>query len=275
MGYATLAFIFSLLHPTTAVNGQDTLHLKKYVGDLRIIDVSINGSGYTFLFDTGGGETLISPGIAKENKKCIYGSMNAFRMHGEMITFQKADSIELITNSTRLYHPSVGVWDVMSVLPPGLPRLDGVLSLKSFVGRRITLDLVNNRIIVETEKSYQKKVINMTRHTSRFANGLDGNEVMIFLEEQNAGRSFWFLIDTGNLGDVLLSPGTATAWGLKADSVNGSLGKVSFKLGSSRLTADSIQDRIIYDGALNYFTISNFTVLIDLLREEVWIGTHI
>jgi len=263
--------IFIVLHVPTFAVAQDTIQLKKYAGNLKTIDVSINGMVYKFLFDTGGGETLISPEIATRNNKSVYGSLTAFRMHGEMISFQRADSLNLRINSMDLYHPSVGVWDVMSVLPTDWPRIDGVLSLKSFIGKKITLDLHNNRIIMETKKSYRKRISHMTRQTSRFANGLNGNEMMIFLETKNAGRSFWLLVDTGNLGNVLLSPSTVEAWGLHNAPESGSVGTLFYKLGKDSLGIESSQEKIIYDGALNYHALSNFTILIDLAEEEVWV----
>jgi hypothetical protein len=61
------------------------------------------------------------------------------------------------------------------------------------------------------------------------------------------------------------------AWGLHVEPESGSVGKLSFELGKDSLDAETSQDKIIYDGAFNYSLLSNFTILIDLVGEEVWI----
>lgn len=112
--------------------GQDTLRLRPYFKELRVTDVTINGTAYTFLFDTGGGETFLSKNIADSLQKDVYGKVTGIRMNGEQLSYQKADSIVLQVGKTTLLHPTIGVWNVMEVLPKELPVVDGILSLKSF-----------------------------------------------------------------------------------------------------------------------------------------------
>jgi hypothetical protein len=123
------------------------------------------------LFDTGGGESFISPEIAKSLGKTIYGSTTGFRMSGEMIKYPKTDSISFNIYSSTIFHSTIGILDIMSFLPKGFSKLDGVLSLKSFHDKILTLDLANNRIILETTSSYRKLIKNKIALQSRFANG--------------------------------------------------------------------------------------------------------
>lgn len=53
--------VLSILNATA----QDTIRLKSYLGNLKQIEVLIDGNPYHFLFDTCGGETFLSPDIAK------------------------------------------------------------------------------------------------------------------------------------------------------------------------------------------------------------------
>ena len=149
-------FILSLTGPQTLC--QDTIQLKNYFGDLKKIDVVISGISYSFLFDTGGGETMISPSLANSLKKNIHGRVTGFRMSGEIIVYPVCDSITLTIGHTKIFHSITGVWDLMSILPKDFPNLDGVISLKSFEDMIITLDLAKSRIIIHNPGLLTKKL---------------------------------------------------------------------------------------------------------------------
>lgn len=253
---------------------QDTVVLKKYVGNLKKVDLTIDNKPFSFLFDTGGGETLISPEVAGLLGRPVYGKATGFRMTGEVINYQKCDSVFLKINSTLLFHASVGVWDIMKVLPKELPKLDGVLSLKSFSEKIVTLDLGNNRIIFETPVSFRRKVKNMTLLRSRFANGQDGNDLTILLGVSKSSRLYWLLFDSGNLDDLLLSHVTASAWGLESDTVTqrNKIGKVTIPLGQKNFFSEASSKSLIYDGSLNYSMISQAVFLINFAERKIWVN---
>jgi len=253
---------------------QDTIFLEKYLGDLKKTSITIGNRSYSFLFDTGGGETFISPAIAKALGKTVYGNTVGFRMSGEMVRYQKCDSIYLKCTSTNttLFHPSIGVWDVMSLLPKDLPALDGVLSLKSFQDKIITLDLANNRIVLETPLSYHKQIKNKTLLQSRFANGPDGNELTVFLGITRNDRLYWLLFDSGNIGAVLLSYNSVSEWGLKKDTIDTVKIRDSLKimLDKKQITTVAETATLIYDGALNYSVLSGSIFIINFPEKKVW-----
>jgi hypothetical protein len=251
---------------------QDTLNLEKYAGNLKKVKVTIGSDQYYFLFDTGGGETFISSEIAKSLGKIVYGSTTGFRMSGETIRFRKCDSVSFNIGPTKIFHSSIGVWDIMSVLPEDFPKLDGVLSFKSFHDKILTLDLGNNRIISETPHSYQKAIKNKTLLKSRFANGVDGNELTVFLGLPNSGHLYWFLFDSGNLDDLSLSHNTAYEWGLENDSVTQrkQFGSLAINLGLKKIISEASSNAIIYDGSLNFAVLSKLTFIIDFPKKQVW-----
>ncbi len=254
-------------------NAQDTLLLKRYVSNLKMLEVTIKDSTYNFLFDTGGAETFISPDIASRVGKAVYGNVTGFRMSGETIKYQKCDSIWLKIGNEMILHSTVGVWDIMSILPKELPRLDGVLSLKSFQNKLVTLDLANNRLIVESPASYERQIATKKLLPSRFANGLDGNDLNIFVGIPRRDRFYWFLFDCGNLNDLLLSHTTAVEWGLQSDTVSqrNTLGVVPIVIGRATTEAEASSDAIIYDGALNYAVMSRYVFTINFPKKEVWV----
>ena len=253
-------------------HAQETIKLKNYQENLQTVDVFIEGEKYNFLFDSGGAETIISPEIANKLGKKIYGHSVGFRMSGEMLTSQKCDGILIKIGAVNHFHPTVGVLDIMSIFPKEFKKVDGIISLKSFNNGILTIDLSNNKLIVETSASSRVRLKGKSLVPSRFANGLEGNELNVFVGIPKNGFFYWFLFDTGNSGPLLLSPSTAKAWGVKLDPDNPeSLAQSSdFMIGRKILNVNSFIRPIIYDGVLNYSTISKNVFVIDFIKSKVW-----
>lgn len=252
---------------------QDTIRLSPYVGKLKTMKVFIGEKQYSFLFDTGGGETFISPEIAATLNKIPYSKLYGTRMNGEAIFYQKCDSIYLNLGATTIFHSTLGVWDIMIVLPKELPKIDGIISLKTFRNKIISLDLDHNKIVIETPKTYSRKVKNMAALQSRFASGPSGNELTLFLGTKHNKRVYWFLFDSGNLKGFIFSPQTAYEWGLQADTV--SIEKkyeTEIALGSKRYNVSIVTEKIIYEGAIDYDFIAQRIYFIDLIKNQVYVN---
>ncbi|KIA99274.1 hypothetical protein OA93_06500 [Flavobacterium sp. KMS] len=272
----TTKIVFSLLFLGNAIVSlaQDTIPLKTYIENMKTVDVFIKGKKYNFLFDTGGAETLISPEIANMLNKKIYGSSTGFRMDGEIIKAQKSDSISLIIGTTTLFHPTVGVWDIMSILPKEFPKIDGIISLKSFSNTILTIDLSKNILIIENDVSAKKRIKGKSLLPTRFANGLEGSELNIFVRIPKNNFYYWFLFDSGNSGPLLLSNESAVVWGLKPENnaIEITTPKSEFLIGKNKLIVKPFTRNIIYDGVLNFESLSKYIFTIDFKKKEVWIN---
>ena len=124
---------------------------------------------------------MVSPKIVKELNKSVYGNNVGFRMSGEEVAMKLCDSVEIKIGGINFHHPYVAVFDIMSLLPEEFERIDGIISMKTFQNNEITLNLSDNKIIVETEDSFKEKIKNMNLIRSRFANGPSGSELDIFI----------------------------------------------------------------------------------------------
>lgn len=250
---------------------QDSLKLTKYAGNLKQIKVMIGGEQYNFLFDTGGGETFISPDIAKKLGRVVYGQRTGFRMHGEPISWQLCDSVDMRIGNTAFFIPELAVWDLMSILPADFPRLDGIISLKTLDSKKFTLNLAEGQIILETAKSFKRKIKNSMPLKVRFASGISGSELNLFIGLLRNHRHYWFLFDSGNLDKVLFSPITAFEWGLKKDTSSAriELGPVSLPMVKNEMAGASAA-AILHDGALNFEALKNYIFMIDLRNKKVW-----
>lgn len=265
-----LALLLALVvGPATA---QDTIRLSKYAGNLKQAAVKIGSKYFHFLFDTGGGETFISPEVAAALGRKPYGGLPVYRMSGEKLEVLKCDSVTLQVGRQQLAIPTVAVWDLMSILPKELPRLDGVISLKTFKDRVIVLDLSRNQLIVQPSTYVEKQQKKLSLIPARFANGLAGNELSLFVQVMKNKRPYWFLFDSGNLNDVLLSAWTAREWNVINDTAeNGRLKKgIDLSLGKFPLTTAAAVQPILYDGALNFATLQQHVFVIDLVRYRLY-----
>lgn len=269
IGYFCLIWLNTLI----SALAQDTISLEPYLGNLKKIEVRIGGQASAMLFDTGGGETLLSPSLAERMGKTVYGRVTGYRMNGDKVTYQKCDSVELSISGKPFFHETLGVWDIMTLLPVDWPHLDGVISLKTFSDRILTIDLVECRLIVETRASLKKLRNKTLLADTRFANSLDGNELTIFLGIPNKERIYYFLIDSGNIGNMLISYNTAHEWGLQGATVQEmkTLIPVNFPVGDKIVNAVPLAADIIYDGALNFDLMSRFVFTIDFGNQEVWV----
>ncbi|MDO6389678.1 aspartyl protease family protein [Pontibacter sp. BT731] len=267
-----LLSLFLSLALVSGANAQETIPLKDYFRELKQVDVTVQGQTYNFLFDTGGGQTFISPEVARKLGRTVYGRGTGYRMRGEQFSYQKMDSVALQVADVSFPVATVGVWDVMSVLPKELPKVDGVLSLKTFRDKVLTIDVAANRLTLETTASLRRQRSRLTPIKSRFASGLDGSELTILLEVPRKGHSYWFLFDTGNIRELLLSHHTAAEWGLQDDTTSQriALNPIAIQLGNRKLVSPAAAESILYDGVLNYGMIRQGRFTIDFKTKEVW-----
>lgn len=239
--------------------------LVPYIGRLVTVDATIQGEPVRLLFDTGGGETFISPAIAGKIGCAPSGRGAGLRASGERIDFQYCPDVTIGIGGLPFDHPQVAVWDVQAVLSEGVPTVDGVLSLNSFARQPVTLDLERRQLTLETAGSLRQRIASMNELQTRFATGSDGDELTVFVRV-TAPTAGWFLIDSANLdvvriADRFRSP-EASAEGtweaqLKLEGIPGM--KTTFR------AAD-----IIYDGMLSEEVLRQWTLTFDLAGQRVW-----
>lgn len=250
-------------------NAQITVPLKNYFRSLKYIEVTIEGNNCNFLFDTGGGLTLVSPTIVELLNKKAYGNSVGYRMSGERIDTPLCDSVIINIEGQDFYHQEVGVFDIMTLLPEDFKRVDGLISLKTFENSIIGLDLNKNLLTIENDQTAKVKKANMQLIPSRFANGPSGIELNLFLRITEEDKYWWFLFDTGNIAKTKVNKQVVDAWGLVSDSSTTELmHPIHTDIGL--IEAPILVDDLIYDGALCFDVISSTEYLISLKDSKVW-----
>ena len=126
--YLLLLCAISMICGSALASAPKVIKLEPYMGSTLAMRAEVNGREGLFQFDTGGGVSIIGSDFAKKIG-CNSWGISGFRMTGERLDFQHCDGLQFKTAGISLKAPTVGVLDIMSLLPKGAPHLDGSLGL--------------------------------------------------------------------------------------------------------------------------------------------------
>ncbi|WP_041592540.1 aspartyl protease family protein [Terriglobus roseus] len=133
--------IAALTQQGVAQSQPTTIALKPYLGVLWSFGAEIGGKPGVFLFDTGGGITVITPESAKAIGCAPWGQLSGFRMRGDRVDMTRCNDVSVRANGATLMTATVGVFDFAKLLPKDAPPLAGSVALSSFTGKVVTIDL--------------------------------------------------------------------------------------------------------------------------------------
>jgi hypothetical protein len=250
----------SMPRVTAAPRETVTLTLEPYFRDLRLVRVLDGATPLTLLVDTGGGATLITPEVAARRGCRPYGRDVGHRMTGEPVEFARCDELTVSAGRWRRRLQPVAVFDVNALLPPELPRLDGVLALDAFRGQVVTFDWPGGRIIVQGAADAAP-----ARHADglpvRFATGDTGRMLSAFVPVVARQGRLWFLLDSGDLRGTLVARHVVRD-GLLTLLPDGSLDLAIGQRPAANLPA-TVTDLVI-DGALGASYLMQGPITLDL-----------
>jgi hypothetical protein len=156
------------------------------------------------LLDTGGGATLIAPAVAAQIGCSPFGRDVGHRMTGEAVEFQRCESLTLSSGAWQRRIEPVAVFDVNRLLPPELPKLDGVLALDAFESEVVTLDWAAGTLTVHAPAD-AAAALTQTGVPVRIATGDSGRFYSALLPVAASRGTLWFLLDSGNIRGTLVA----------------------------------------------------------------------
>jgi len=249
--------------PSANVAGEVSIPLEPYAGRLVTVAVKVGPEQLRLLLDTGGGQTLVTPQVAKRLGCSRHGRSVGLRMTGERVEFQLCDAIPLEIGGRRLRASPMAIWDVMAALPKELPPLDGVLALDRLADQPFTLDLAGLTLTLESPTSLERRVVGMKRLEARAATGLSGADLTVFLHG-SLGQPGWFLFDSGNLDLTQVAPHMLPSSGASPSS-----GVLTLDGLPSVEVATRVRE-ILYDGVLSESFLRGWVWTFRLATGEVW-----
>jgi hypothetical protein len=260
---------------SSPVDSPKVLSLKPYVGRLVSIDAQIGDSNMPMLFDTGAGVTAITPEMVLAIGCAPFGLLVGHRMRGERVDFEKCGK-QTITFGEYEAVSDVYVFDLAALLPEGLPALGGIISLASFSDHPFTLDLSRQKLIVETKNSLRDRIETAKQADIRIIKGVGGEgELTILVRIDAEIGDLWFLLDSGNLDHVIVSPHALDQLGIMTGSQSGIVAddvvELDFQItGAYPVSTKARVLDIIYDGVLNEEVMRRFLITFDVENEKLW-----
>lgn len=243
------------------------LKLEKYAGELKVIKLEKNGEIHSFLFDTGGGYTVLDTAYAEVFGCKPYGKTIGFRMSGEQVETQNCNPVAFDLGGFSV-ETSPKVLDINSFLPEGLPKLAGLISLQTFQDQLITIDYLGGLVTVETPESFARRTATMVEIPLKVTSEKNGEVVTMFTKVLEAPEPLWFYLDSGNLRSVLVAPHAAKFLDLQDK------GPLSLLIAGEPYETTGEVMEIIYDGALDIRFFKAHIIALDLKNSRAWISKN-
>jgi aspartyl protease len=269
-----LASLGTAAAPAVAAGGAATvIPIGRYLGAVPSVEVEVAGKKATFLLDTAGGLTVLSPAFAKEIGCDPWGRITGFRMRGDRVDTQRCDDVHLTVGGSAIVVPTAGVWDFSKLLPPKAPPLGGSLALDAFTGRTVTLDLGANQLVVETPATAPARVSGAAEVPVRFAREAQGLSLTPLVAVDTARGRLWMELDSGSDGKLVVGRHVADLLRLDPNATGGQDVAVTLAGGVPLESRALVQDLII-DGNIGAPVLATWVVTIDLAGQRAWIRTR-
>lgn len=266
MAVGTIPLAATVSQGTLRSEAPHTISLDPYIGQLRTVNVLINGQPARLLLDTGGGMTMLSPELAEAVGCGPHGALIGFRMTGERVNVQKCGAVDVqLGGYVRRIEP--GVFDLMALLPAGLPPVDGVVSLDLFDDEIVTIDLGAETLVIAAEQPASDEA---QEGAMRIMREMGGRGLTVFVQASAQIGNLYLLLDSANLDTIILSPSALEQMGMPASDGTTSFPAPIHLVGLPISSREARMRDIIYDGALNSATIEQYRITLDLAQERIW-----
>lgn len=272
-----IALLSTLLlsHAAVDVNADvlrpQVIKLQRFRKALWKINVTVKERSGDFLFDTGGGITLLGGEFSKGIECNFWGRTTGYNMFGKRSDGPHCDDVPLRADGVGLTTVSVGKINFGDQFP-GDRAPDGLLSLDAFDGKIITLDQAAATLTIETSKSLMKRIKKMTEVPMRISRECSARCLSVFMGVRTSKGTVWMLLDSGAGGVSLISKDHAGIFGLDADKKEQ---RVSFKIiGDISVDSPVVVTDMIMDGNLGQPFLCQHVITIDLNRGRLWISKN-
>lgn len=264
-----VAFYLLLLTNLSVRATSVEISLDSYIGSHRVIRAKMNGQDGVFLFDSGGGITNITPEFAQKIGRKPWGKIVGFRMTGQRVDMARCDDVtfEIGEHTERL--SIIGVFDLMSLIPPGAPKVDGMIGLDAFANNIVTIALANNRLIIETADTLAERVKHTSEEPVRLVRDAQGVALTLDAAVKTTRGPVWMELDTGNDGNIVVADWLADEFGIEPGKKEAQ--SIKFQLANGIYGEGPVWTHdLIMDGNLGSQFLKNWIVTLDLPHARAW-----
>ncbi len=245
------------------------LPLQTLPGGALGLQAEIAGHKGLFLFDTGGGVTIVTPATAISSGCRVWGRITGFRATGACLDTPRCDSVHVSFGGRDFTAPIAAVFDLERLVSPDMPVLSGLIALDLFAGRMITIRPLAHQLILETATSLPERVRGSRAVPIRFVRDVEGVALTVDGAVGTSAGQAWMELDTGNLGPLLVGEHVAPLLGL--DATRSDRQAASFALvGGVPVKGAARVARLIMDGDVGQSVLGGWDVTLDLDGGRAW-----
>ncbi|WP_211564610.1 retropepsin-like aspartic protease [Gluconobacter kondonii] len=266
--YLALPIVLSL--GGASVNAREVIPLKVDAQNIAATQAMVGDQPGLFMFDSGIGTSSITPATAKRIGCIPWGKVTGFRAIGERLDLSRCNTTSVTVGAFRVSMPQVVVIDLEKFMGPSARKFSGILGLDLFAGQIVTLDVADNRVVLEDHQSLAEIRRAGTEVPIRLVRAAEGAALTVDLGVPTRQGLLWMEIDTGNYGPSLIDRKAAALVSLDASKTTRQDWRVTPKPGLESSGTAVVRD-LILDGDLGRDVLRHWVVTVDLATGHGWI----
>ena len=246
------------------------LHTVQTSGWGATVDVQVAGQLLPFLFDTGGGVTIVTPQTARLIGCRPWGQVTGFRLTGERVDMKRCDGARFDLGQIGVMAPTAGVFDINAFAERGWTRLYGSLGLDAFAGQAITIRPMAQEIVVETPASLRRRMAGAVEVPIRIVRDAQGVALSVDAAVVTTDGLAWMELDTGNQGSLIVGRPIASLLGLDPAAKSPQPLHMTLAGGVAVQGACRVGD-FIMDGDIGASFLKDWDLTLDLGAGRAWL----
>jgi hypothetical protein len=254
-----------------APDAPQVIKLERFRKALWTVRVTINGKSGDFLFDTGGGHTLVTSDFARGIGCKFVGRITGYNMFGKRIDTPYCNDVAIQAGTVPLGRGAIGTIDFGTQFA-GDKTPDGLLALDAFDGKVITIDQAAATLTIETPNSLEQRTKSMVELPLRVSRECSARCLSVFLGVPRPEGMTWLILDSAAGGVSLIAKDYAAAFGLDANAKDQRL-RLDVAPGIS-VDSPVIVTDMIMDGNLGQPFMSRYMITLDLARSRAWLAPN-
>ena len=236
---------------------------------LTEVHATVNGQEGTFLIDTGGGISIITPDFAKRIGCKPWGQITGFRLDGGRLDAPHCDGVSFEMGGEKFRAPAAGVFDLMKLIGANAPVIDGSLGLDIFAGKVVSR-VPGQGLVIETPASFKARMAAGKELPVRVVRDAEGLALTLDGAVQTPAGLAYMELDTGNTGTLFVGNHIAALLGLKPDA---SAVQASLTLANGIMASGPARTtNLIMDGNIGAGFLNHWIMTMDLEHGRLWLA---
>jgi hypothetical protein len=264
-------FLVAVPSAANASGTATSIPLGTFRGMQPTLTATVAGHEGTFLLDTGGGISIVSPTLARSVGCEPWGNVTGFRMTGQRIDLPRCDDVAIALAGSPYRVPTAAVFDIMSIAGKDPPPLDGSLALDVFADKAITIEQAEHRLIVEDKASLGARTRHAIEVPIRLVREAEGLALSVVVGVPTSKGLAWMELDTGNDDSVIVvSKSIAPLLGVDQASHSPQRIEVALAPGIVLEGGAKIVDGLVMDGNIGIPFLKAWNITLDLQHGRAW-----